>query len=233
MDSLSYEAMNNWWQDIVSNGAVWQHSGDPRAPHVVLRGGKHSDGFIDALQYISLVEKLIDSAVILSDLIKARIGKQKIDWVFGSPMAGIPLATIVACQIYADRVGFTEKVGDKELICRYDLPVGAKVLLIEEMTTTGGTPQRGIDAILTRNPKAEILPYVGALLTRCNDNPIELHSASLISIVSLPKLGIHFHEWDASECPLCQKGSQAISNCKRVWNQLLQTITDPTYSIRF
>ena len=149
-----------------------------------------------------------------------------------APLAGIPFATAIALRLGARRVGFTEKVGgDKELICRFDLSPGENFLMIEEMTTTGATPRRGIEAVLKRNPEAIPLDVVGAFLVRCHHCPPELQGRELVSLVSLPDLDVHYNEWDPLDCPLCKKGSKPVEDCKWVWLALLRTMTDPTYPL--
>ena len=220
-----------WWESIQNFGSVWQHSGDPRAPHVVLRSGKHSDGFVDTLQFLSKVEYLNCAAQTLAVTMEdSGIKGMKIDWVFGSPMAGGPIATAVAPILGAENIGFTEKKGDN-LVCRFDLEPEARVVIVEEMTTSGATPRRQMNAILAKNPKARIIPIVGAFLSRCGSNPPELQGAKLVSVVNLPKLGIVFREWEPENCPLCKMGSRAISNCKLVWKDLLLTMADPTHPV--
>lgn len=222
------------WKSMKKSGAVWefQYQGNPRAPHVGLRSGKHSDGFIDTLQYLSNVDNLAWAARTLVGKLKKMISDERIDWVFGSPMAGIPFATACAMFLGIRRVGFTEKAGgDKELTCRFDVPARERFIVIEEMTTTGATSQRGIEAVLERNPKAVPLDVVGSFLIRCDEQPPALRGKSLISLISLPELGIHYGEWEPSDCPLCKKGSRLIKNCKQVWSDLLQTMDDPNHSI--
>ncbi|HTY39570.1 MAG TPA: hypothetical protein VMC43_00560 [Candidatus Paceibacterota bacterium] len=225
--------MQKWWDELRAAGAVWQHSRDPRAPHVVLRSGRHSDGFIDTLQYLSAVRNLEAAAHALERELNFELRAGTVDWVFGSPMAGVPIATVVALQLRADHIAFTEKTGKdgKELVCRFDVPAGESVLCVEEMSTTGQTPQRSIDAIRARNPRARILPYVGAFLIRCANDPPELKDAKFVPVVSLPMLDIAFNEWPAEFCPLCRVGSRAIENCKRVWKDLLRTMEDPTHLV--
>lgn len=223
--------MQQWWETLQVSGAVWRHPGDPRAPHVVLRSGLHSDGFIDTLQFLSVTDNLTAAARALSELLNSFLGHESLDWAFGSPMAGIPLATAVAPLIGARHVGFTEKKSDRELICRFEVAPAARVLLIEEMTTTGGTPQRGIDVICKRNPSAAILPVVGAFLIRCSRTPEQLPDAALYPVVDLPALGVTFGEWRPEDCPLCKAESRPIENCKRVWQALLRTMREPSYPV--
>ena len=121
------------WRALKKSGAVWEYPYQKgfRAPHVVLRRGKHSDGFVDTLQYLSAVSKLTQAARLLAEKLKRRLLDVEIDWVIGSPMVGIPFATAVAPMLGARRVGFTEKVGEgKELICRLDMLPGENFLIV-------------------------------------------------------------------------------------------------------
>ncbi|OHA87989.1 MAG: hypothetical protein A2653_02725 [Candidatus Zambryskibacteria bacterium RIFCSPHIGHO2_01_FULL_43_25] len=224
--------MWEWWQRLKDSGAVWEFPNDMRAPHVVLRSGKHSDGFIDTLQYLSLIPNLRAASVALARALRSKTRGVPIDWVFGSPMAGIPIAVAAGFVLNAQYVAFTEKTGkDKELVCRFNVPEGENVLLIEEMTTTGGTPQRGIDAILARNPGANVVPFVGAFLTHNGNTPPGLLDAELVSVVDTQELGISYNEWEPAECPLCAGGSIPVTQVKRVWRDLVQTMKDPSHPV--
>ena len=214
---------------------MWRHSGDPRSPHVVLRSGLHSDGFIDTLQYLSVIPNLVSASANLADAIREVIGNEAIDWVMGSPMAGIPFATMVGMRLKARRVGFTEKDDSKNnpesLVCRFDMIPGSRVLMIEEMSTTGGTPQRGINAVLAKNPEAEIIPYVGALLTRCPKRAPELTSAEFLPLIDLSTFDVGFHQWAPAVCPLCASGSRVVTNVKKVWREFLRNMGNPSHEI--
>ena len=223
--------MEAWWEEMRRNNAVWRYGGNPLAPHVELRSGLHSDGFVDTLQYLSKVKNLQRASLDLAENIESVIGSGVVDWVFGSPMAGVPIATITGGILGAKRVAFTEKGDDnKGLVCRFEVGPGSRVLLIEEMTTTGGTPQRGIEAIRKRNPDVHIIPMIGAFLIRCEKRLPGLE-ATLVPVIDLPSIGVKFNEWGPEDCPLCKAGSRAIKNCKRVWWDLLRTMKEPNHQI--
>ncbi len=226
-----YDVGTHLWTAMKESGAVWEHPGDPRAPHVVLRNGRHSNGFVDTLQYLSDIENLRRAAEALATKLNRKILHGETRWVFGSPVAGISFATVVAPHVGATRIAFTEKVTARELICRFNVPPGETFLAVEEMTTTGGTPQRAIDAILKKSPEAVPSDFVGAFLIRCDAKPPELRGKEIISVVSLPELGVTYDEWEPVDCPLCHDGSAAIENCKHVWRGLLRTMAEPTCPI--
>lgn len=219
------------WKELSAHGAVWRYQGDLRAPHAILRSGLHTNGFIDALRYLSFVRNLTDTAGILAMELNRRIGHTEVDWVFGSPMAAIQFAGAVAPLVGAKKVGFTEKVGDDKLLCRHNVQSGETVLLIEEMSTSGRTPQRGINAILAKCPEARIIPYVGAYLIRCTPRTPELRDAEFVPIIDLPSIGVVFDEWKEAECPLCKQGSRPIGSPKKVWDDFLRTMEDPTHPV--
>lgn len=225
----------NWWVELKTCGGVWRHSGDPRAPHVVLRSGQHSDLYIDVLRALSKTEFLILAAQTLATRIRGVIGDDPIDWVVGSPMAAIQLAAHVGSPINSRYVGYTEKTGgsdNKELVCRFDIAPGETVLQVDEMTTTGETPERSIEAVEKKNPSAIILPVVGAFLIRCEERPDALTGGRYLApVINLPALGISGSEWSPNHCPLCAAGSRAILNPKLVWRDLLRTMANPTFEV--
>ncbi len=220
-----------WWDAIIGAGALWRYPSDPRAPHVVLRSGRHSDGFINILEYLSAFEHLENAAVALAHRIKESLNDTPIDWVFGSPVAGIPLATVVGPLVGATNMGCVEKAPDGGLICRSHLEPGARVIRVEEMTTSGGTAFRLAKAILEKNPSAIILPQVASFLIRCPPRPVSLEDMKLIPVVDLTRLNVSFEEWEAAECRLCKAGSRPIENCKQVWRDLLKTMSNPTHPV--
>jgi orotate phosphoribosyltransferase len=222
---------DEFWVDMKSSNAVWEHPGHARAPHVRLRNGCCSDGFIDTLQYLSDTVNLSLASDAMAVKLNAELGGRTVTWVFGSPMAGIPFATLVGVKMGVPRVGVTEKTGNnKDQICRFDLASGATFIDVEEMTTSGETPQRVIDAVIKKNPGAESAPFIGALLIRCERRPAALLGKEIVPLIDLPELGVKYHEWGI-ECPLCKAGSRVVTNVKKVWFDFLRTMKDPAYMI--
>jgi len=184
------------------------------------------------LQFLSDINNLMEAARAMANALRNYGYPGQADWIFGSPMAGIPFATMVGTTLGIRKIGFTEKGrDDRELICRFNVEPGQSVLRVSEMTTTGGTPQREGEAILHKNPQAVLEPVVGAFLSRCPANPPLLKSGVILSVVNLPAIGVHFGEWDPKDCPMCAQGSQALENPKRIWKFLLATMKDPALSI--
>lgn len=221
--------MKRYFDELCNCGAVWQHSNEFSAPHIALRNGKHSRIFINLTPYFSEPAHLKEAAShLMQELIFALGDDTSIDWVFGSPIVGVDFVKMLASVIEAKNVGFLEKGDDGRLICSQEIEVKKRVLFVVEMTTTGATPQLGIDAIRIRNPEAVILPYVGAYLIRCNKKPEELRDATLVPVVDLPSLGLELGEWEEGKCPLCENGSLLIEgDPKDFWDYLLESEENP------
>lgn len=187
--------------------AYWIHNGDPAMPHAELTSGKCSNGFFDCLRvlkYINLSEILADQ---LARRIRNLIGNQQVDWVIGSPMAGITFGHDVARALGAKFFMFTEKdpsQKDKMLWNRMAIPVEETVLQIEELTTTSKTLNAVQDAINKGNPDpVNWLPYVGVMVHRPPKLPIVQYGDRTV----IPLIEKKVWAVDPNECPLCKKGS--------------------------
>lgn len=194
--------------------AYWSHNGDARAPHALLTSGKHSNAFFDCLrvlEYVNLSEILANQLAIQ---IRSVIGRQKVDWVIASPMAGITFGHDVARALGATRFFFTEKDPadkDKMLWNRRSIPAGETVLQIEELITTAKTLNAVQSAVDAGNKyPVTWLPYIGTLVHR----PEKLDAGGgrqrygQRHVIAL----IEQEVWTAEQkdCPLCVHGSVAI-----------------------
>jgi hypothetical protein len=198
--------------------AAWYHSGDSKDPHAVLTSNLCSNGFFDSLRVLrhpTLSEIL---ATQLAKKIRASIGGKKVDWVIGSPMAGITFSHDVARALGATISMFVEKDPNnsgKMLWNRMAIPERATVLQVEELTTTSKTLNAVQEAVNSGNPNpVNWLPYVGILVHR---PPLFVSHYGEREVISL----INKEVWAVpqTECILCQKGSERVKP-KTNWNKL-------------
>ncbi|MFH1863592.1 MAG: hypothetical protein ABIJ85_01590 [bacterium] len=201
--------------------ASWIHSGDPKDPHAELTSGWCSNGFFDCLRvlkYINLSDILADQ---LGKKIRKIIDYTKVDWVIGSPMAGITFAHDVARAIDAPINMCVEKdpadpKGKRMMWKRMAIPEGDWVLQIEELTTTAHTLNEVERAIREGNPNpVNFLPYVGILVHRPPKLPVDYYDQRIV--VALIEKEI----WAVppEECPLCKQGSKRLRP-KTNWKEL-------------
>lgn len=207
---------------ITLAGGFWRHNGEPKAPHAVLRSGKHSDGFValpEALKYAAINDLF---AMLLVSKIKAEIRGNKIDWVVGSDHAAATFSSAVANRLAKEyphtevKHDFTEKVmdghGETQKWSRHVIGKEECVLHIEELCTTNLTLKRVRNGIAKAHQyDINYVPVVGMVVNRTGSNTFEESR-----IVSL--LDITFNEWDVNsgeECQLCNGGSEALENVKK------------------
>jgi len=97
---------------------------------------------------------------------------------------------------------YTEKTPDKNQIFTrgYDkLVKGKRVLIVEDITTTGGSVMKVIASV--KSSGGEVV----GVCVLANRNPDEINSKTLgFPYQSLAE--IRMQAWDEKECPLCKKG---------------------------
>ena len=198
---VSIEEILSWF-DLCD--AYWMHSDNPNDPHAELTSGMCSNGFFDCLRvlkYLDLSEILANQ---LARKIRVAIGDQKVDWVIGSPMAGIGFARDVGKALGATISMFTEKDPNekgKMLWNRMAIPEGETVLQIEELTTTSKTLNAVQEAIDSGNPNpVNWLPYIGILVHRPPKLPIDQYGDRKV----IPLIKKKVWAVDPFECPLCE-----------------------------
>lgn len=198
--------------------AAWYHSGNPNDPHAVLTSNLCSNGFFDSLRVLrhpTLSEIL---AIQLVKKIRAAIGGQKVDWVIGSPMAGITFSHDVARALGATISMFVEKDPDnpgKMLWNRMAIPERATVLQIEELTTTSKTLNAVQEAVNLGNPDpVNWLSYIGILVHRPPSLVSHYGGREVISLINKEVWAV-----PQDKCDLCKKGSERVKP-KTNWNKL-------------
>lgn len=160
--------------------------------HFVLTSGRHSDRY---LQCALVMQDPVVSEKLARDL-AARIQREKIDMVVGPALGGIVLAYEMARQLGALALFAERENGVMTLRRGFAIPKGARVLVVEDVITTGGSVLEVIKVIEDRGGQV-----VGAasLVDRSNgriDLGCPLYSLLPLEVVSYPP----------EECPLCKQG---------------------------
>ena len=164
--------------------------------HFLLTSGKHSAQYMQCAQVLQYP----DRASILAEGLAASFYDQEIQTVIGPATGGILVAHEVAKALGA-RALFTEREnGIMRLRRGFTLSPGERVLVVEDVITTGGS----VREVLAVVRELEAIPVgVGILVDRTGGTvDFELPMASLIQL--------HIQAYEASECPLCAKGIPAI-----------------------
>jgi orotate phosphoribosyltransferase len=178
---------------------VFRESGALREGHFILASGRHSPLYLekfDVLQHPADTERLCAAMAMWAS--RRSLG---LDTVAGPTTGGIILAHEVARQlglraIYAER---RDGAPGREFRRGLALAPGERVLVVDDIMTTGGSVQETIDAVRSARGTvagASVLVDRSGGAARLD---VPVHSLWRLDIPS----------YAAAECPLCAKGIAA------------------------
>jgi len=203
--------MTNWFSDFIRTGAIWLHDGNPERPHALLASGLHSDGFVNCSK-ITQDPALLRRILTTHDGLKSKLPSGQVDWVIGSAQGAVTFAYALA-EVIGARAAFTEKDGELMSLARFEVTAGQRVLVVEDVLSTGGSTVKtiaGIEAATAQH--AEILPLIVCMVNRSGNATLNGYE---IRALLTPEI----KTWKPAECPLCQLGSGAVRP-KTHWREL-------------
>lgn len=175
---------------------IFRQSGALLEGHFLLTSGRHSGRYMQCaqvLQYPHLAARLAEE-------LARSFRELGVETVIGPAMGGILVAHEVA-RALGVRALFTEREnGVMRLRRGFSLAPGEKVLVVEDVITTGGSVREVIAEV--REKGAQPLG-VGVLVDRSGgkvDFGLPLTAALELEIETYP----------AEDCPLCRKGSPCV-----------------------
>ena len=162
--------------------------------HFLLTSGLHSPMYVEkfnVLQHPKSTEKLCKA-------LAEQFRNEKIQTVVGPMTGGILLAHEVG-KALGTRAIFTERENGRMTFKRgFSLQPGERVLIVEDIVTTGGSVKEVIDVV---RENGGVPVAVGMLVDR---------SGGKVSFVDVPYhalLHLDVVTYDPKDCPLCEKGT--------------------------
>ncbi len=163
--------------------------------HFLLRSGRHSSSYLQcalALQYPPFAEEL-------GRMLAAKMGSVKADVVVGPATGGIIVAHELA-RALGTRAIFSERENDVFTLRRgFEIAPGERVVVAEDVITTGGAVQEVID--VARKAGGDVVA-AASLVNRSGGNPLDVPYYFLFEFEA--------PTWDAADCPLCKQGSAVV-----------------------
>ena len=172
--------------------------------HFVLTSGRHSSSYFQCAKVLQHPEYLTAFSIMIADEFEG----QAPDVVISPAIGGVVLGTEVGTQLGC-RTIFAERKEGKMVIRRgFHLEKGEKVLVVEDVITTGGSVREVMD--LVEETGANILG-VGVLVDRSNGT-VTLHN-NQYSIVKLDAVSYGEDEVpdDLAAIPIQKPGSRYLS----------------------
>jgi orotate phosphoribosyltransferase len=162
--------------------------------HFVLTSGNHSDTYV---QCARILERPDITAKLCKELIKPWQNRN-IDIVIGPALGGIILSYELS-RLFKSKAMYLERV-EGNLIPRrgFLIPAGKRVIVAEDVITTGGSVKEVVDVI--KKHKASVIGII-SLVDRRPQKTKELFGVKFNSIVQVtPPI------YQPDKCPLCKNG---------------------------
>jgi len=172
----------------------FEQAGAIQKGHFKLTSGVHSDTYIQCAQIMQHPEFMHN---LCSELGKKFRGDD-IDVIVGPAIGGIIMAHVMARVLGPwVRAIFTERENGKMTLRRsFEINQGEKVLVVEDVTTTGSSVREVMDIVKSRQGK---VVGVGVLIDRSGGKvDFGIKTEKLLTV----DIKTHLPE----ECPLCKKG---------------------------
>jgi len=176
----------------------FEEAGAIQKGHFKLTSGVHSDTYIQCAQIMQHPEFMHN---LCSELGKKFRGDD-IDVIVGPAIGGIIMAHVMARVLGPwVRAIFTERENGKMTLRRsFEIKEGEKVIVVEDVTTTGSSVREVIDIVKSRKGK---VVGVGVLIDR-SGGKVDF------GIKTEKLLTIDIKTYLPEECPLCKKGIPVV-----------------------
>ncbi|HWQ50429.1 MAG TPA: orotate phosphoribosyltransferase [Terriglobales bacterium] len=160
--------------------------------HFLLTSGRHSD------KYVQCAKVFLDAKYSepICKEIADHFRDDNVDIVIGPAMGAVQLAYEVGRQLGC-RNFFTEREDGKMTLRRgFAVEPGERVLVVEDVVTTGGSAKEVIEIV---RAAGGIVVGVGSVIDRTG-------GAMDFGVPFRPALSMEVVSWAADECPLCKQG---------------------------
>lgn len=174
----------------------FERTGAILSGHFQLTSGRHSDTYVQCA-------RVLEDSVLTTRLAAELAGMfepDQVDLVAAPAVGGIIIGFAVA-QALGTPLIFSEREDGRMTFRRgFDAPAGARVLVVEDVVTTGGSVAEVVD--LVRASGADVVG-VAALIDRGGEKAFDAPYR--------PLLRLRVDSWETSDCALCAAGEALTS----------------------
>lgn len=172
---------------------MFKKTGVLQEGHFKLSSGLHSDKYLQCAQ---VLQHPVHAQKLAQGLAE-KLADVEIDVVVGPAMGGITLSYAVGLALEKKTI-FTERVdGEMTLRRGFRLEPGDKVLVIDDVLTTGTSVEEVIEVIEDNNAQ---LAAVGVLVDRSDDVDFGVPTESMLKV--------DVEAYEPEKCPMCEAGKK-------------------------
>jgi len=171
---------------------IFSQTGALLEGHFILTSGRHSNRYMQCARVLQYP----DHTETLARIIAGHYRDEQVDVVIAPAVGAILVAYEVARQLGVKAIFCERQEGRMMLRRGFTIEPGQRVLVVEDVITTGGSVQEVIDVV--REWQGDVIG-VGVLVDRSGgkvDFGIRTEAVLTLDIESFP----------AEECPLCREG---------------------------
>ena len=190
---------------------IYKDSGALLSGHFILSSGKHSRNYLQSAKVLEDPKRAQSLALALADMIKS--SGIKIDTVCAPALGGVIAGYELARALGVRSIFVERKEGKMELRRGFKVEKDEKVLICEDIITTGGSAMEASDIIeeLGANVVAFAALANRGFCKREGSNSEAKANCRLPSNKPLFALAdFEFEIYEPEDCPLCKEGSIAI-----------------------
>lgn len=175
---------------------VFTRTGAVMKGHFLLTSGLHSDTYIQCARVLQYPEHTAQLVAIIASAFK----DERIDLVVGPAVGGILVAYEAGRQLGVPAL-FTEREGGAMTLRRgFEIPYGSRVLVVEDVVTTGGSVMEVMKVVSKRGAQ---VAGIGLLVDRSGGR-IDF------GVKKQAVLTLDVKTYSPEDCPLCRQGMTAV-----------------------
>lgn len=175
---------------------ILEISGTVQTGHFLLTSGKHSNKYMQCAK----IFQHPDLSSEISKALSEKFDGYDIDIVIGPAIGGIILAYEVARHLEVRALFAERENGVMTLRRGFEIMPGSKVLVVEDVITTGGSVKEVINVV--RSVGGEVVG-VGCVIDRSG-------TKGLFDVPYKSVTKVEIDAFEPEECPLCKAGIAAV-----------------------
>lgn len=176
---------------------MYEEAGALLNGHFILSSGRHSERYLQS----SLVLMKIDNATALAGELIAKVNPDDFDMVVAPAIGGLVIGQEVARLLKKPFIFTERKEGEMQMRRGFTIPTGARLLVVEDVITTGGSVRECMAVVREMGGKpTQVLAVVDRAPTM--EGRFDVPHATAISL--------EVETYAPDSCPMCAAGTPAI-----------------------